>query len=196
MAATKAKALELGLVDANGEVTQAGLLQARYALILEQSTNAQGDFSRTSGGLANQTRILNAQWKDALSTLGVHLLPIALKVIQMLNSMLEKFNNLSPGMQKAIVIVLALVAVIGPLLFVLGAIVPVLGRVTGAINPFSGGIFGLIGTFVKWIAVAATIIKILTALGIATGPVGAAILAAQAAIAGVGMSIAAVVGPI
>lgn len=196
MAATKAKAVEMGLAGANGEVSQAALLQARYALILEQSTNAQGDFARTSSGLANQSRILNAQWKDALATLGVHLLPIALNVIQMLNSMLEKFNNLSPGMQKAILIILALVAVIGPLLFVLGSIIPMLGRVTGAINPFSGGIFGLIGTFVKWIAVAATIVKILTALGIATGPVGAGILAVQAAIAGVGMSIAAVVGPI
>jgi len=190
------KAVAEAMKGENAEIDNASLLQARYALILEQSTNAQGDFSRTSGGLANQMRILNAQWKDALATLGVHLLPIALKVIQMLNSMLEKFNNLSPGMQKAIVIILALVAVVGPLLFVLGAIVPMLGHVTRAINPFSGGIFGLVGNFVKLVGIAAVVVKVLGAFGIATGPVGAGILAMNAAILGTAASIWAVLWPI
>jgi len=196
MAQVQAKAFEMGLADSSGQLSQAALLQARYALILEQSTNAQGDFARTSDGLANQTRILNAQWRDALATLGQHLLPIALQVVQWLNKMLESFNNLSPGVQKSILIVLALVAVIGPLLFALGAILPVLGRVAGGFSPFSGGIFGLIGTLIKLIATAATVVKVLEFMGIATGPVGAAILGLNGAIAGIGISIASVVLPI
>jgi hypothetical protein len=134
MAATKAKAMEMGLVDANGEVTQAGLLQARYALILEQSTNAQGDFARTSDGLANSTRIMNAEWKDALATLGTNLLPIALAVVHALNRMLEAFNNMSPFQQKAILGFLGLVAVMGPVLVILGTLLSTISSIAGFIG--------------------------------------------------------------
>lgn len=76
-AAVKAKAMEMGLADANGEVSNAAKVQARYALILEQSKNAQGDFVRTSDGFANQSRILSAAWKDVQASLGKALLPLA-----------------------------------------------------------------------------------------------------------------------
>ena len=57
-AAVNAKALQMGLVNANGELTEQAKIMARYALIMEQTGNAQGDFARTSDGLANSTRIL------------------------------------------------------------------------------------------------------------------------------------------
>jgi phage-related protein len=47
---------------------------------------AQGDFARTSGGLANQQRILSARFKDAQADLGQKLLPIALKVVTFFNT--------------------------------------------------------------------------------------------------------------
>ena len=43
-ATTKAKAFELGLVGANGVVSEAAKVQARYALILEQTGTAAGGF--------------------------------------------------------------------------------------------------------------------------------------------------------
>lgn len=64
------KALELGLVDAAGAVTEAGKVQARYALILEQTTNAQGDFARTSDGLANSMRTTAAEIENAQAEVG------------------------------------------------------------------------------------------------------------------------------
>lgn len=110
---------------------------------------------------------------------------------------LNAFAALPEPVRKFIVIALFLLAVMGPFLVVLGAVLPmVVGRATKSLNPFSGGIFGLIGAFVKWIGVAALIVKILTALGISTGPVGAGILAVQAAIAGVGGTIAGILLPI
>lgn len=197
MAATKEKALEMGLADANGEFSQAALLQARYALMLEQSTNAQGDFARTSEGLANQLRILKGNWGDTLKILGENLLPIVNKVLIKLNEWLEWFNKADPKTQKFISTLLLIAFVAGPLLIVFGKLLPLaFSGATASLNPFSGGIFGLIGTFVKWIGVAAMVVKILTALGIATGPVGAGILAVQAAIAGVGVTIASIVLPI
>jgi hypothetical protein len=148
MDATKAKALEMGLAGANGEISQAALLQARYALMLEQSTNAQGDFARTSDGLANSSRILKAELQDALAMLGTNLLPLVLKVVTALNRMLESFNNMSPGMQKAVIAFGALAAAAGPIISVLGTII---GMVSGlaSIGTALGGMgisFGAVAT--------------------------------------------------
>jgi len=79
-AMVEAKALEMGLVDANGEVTEAGKVQARYALILEQTATAQGDFARTSDGHANRMKILQAQFADMRTEIGTALLPVVLKL--------------------------------------------------------------------------------------------------------------------
>jgi phage-related minor tail protein len=130
MAATKAKAVQMGLAGANGEVSQAALLQARYALILEQSSNAQGDFARTADGMANQSRIMSAQLKDSAAMLGQNLLPIALKVVQGLNKMLETFNNAPPFVQKGILVFMGFLAVLGPLLSVLGSVISFLSGVS------------------------------------------------------------------
>lgn len=195
--AVKAKALEMGLMGSNGELSEAAKVQARYALILEQTTNAQGDFARTSGSLANQLRTLKANWGDTLRILGDQLLPIVTKVLIKLNEFLEWFNNAPPQMQKLVGAILLLVFVAGPLLVVFGKLLPlVFAGATKSLNPFSGGIFGLIATILKWISVAAIAVKVLTFFGVATGPVGAAIVGLQAAIAGVGVSIMSVLGPI
>lgn len=81
-AETQAKALELGLVNLGEEADQAAKLQARYALILEKSSNAQGDFARTSDGLANQQRILRAQFEDILTVVGAPLVSPLLSILQ------------------------------------------------------------------------------------------------------------------
>lgn len=138
MTAVKAKAMEMGLADANGEVSQAALLQARYALILEQTKNAQGDFARTSDGLANSTRILKAEWKDALATLGENLLPIALDVTKALIKLLEIFNNMPPFVQKAILVLMGLIALAGPLIAFLGTVIGTISSIAGFIGTLSG----------------------------------------------------------
>lgn len=48
---------------------------ARIAIIFKDTALAQGDFARTSDGLANQQRILSAQVKDLESNIGRLLLP-------------------------------------------------------------------------------------------------------------------------
>lgn len=74
-AAVEAKGMELGLGKLGKEMTEQEKITARYAIIMDQTKTAQGDFERTSGGLANQTKILKAMFKDAGDTLGTALLP-------------------------------------------------------------------------------------------------------------------------
>lgn len=58
---------------------------ATLAIIQHDGARAMGDFQRTSGGLANQQRILAAQFDNAKAKLGRGLLPIAVDVTKYLN---------------------------------------------------------------------------------------------------------------
>jgi hypothetical protein len=104
-AAVKAKALELGIGTVGKELTEQEKIQARYAIIMEQTTMAQGDFERTSGGLANQMKILKASFKDAADQIGTALLPgvvaVAAALIQVLPTALA-FGKEMAGAVKAI----------------------------------------------------------------------------------------------
>jgi hypothetical protein len=80
-ATLKQKAFELGLIRSTKQAMDPGVkAQAAYALILEQTTTAQGDFARTADGLANQQRTVTAQWADAKAELGEGLLPVMVSV--------------------------------------------------------------------------------------------------------------------
>lgn len=80
-AGIRARAVEMGLASMTGEMSSAARTQAAYALIMEQSALAQGDFARTSGGLANQQRILAAQVANLKAKLGTALLPVLTKLM-------------------------------------------------------------------------------------------------------------------
>lgn len=82
----KQEALKLGLIKSTKDaLTPAAKAQAAYALILHDTALAQGDFARTSGGLANQQRILEAQTNDLRVAIGEKLLPAKLAVVKLLN---------------------------------------------------------------------------------------------------------------
>lgn len=79
--------------------------QAAYALIMQDTTLAQGDFERTSDGLANSQRILSARFEDLKAKIGRGLLPIAQSLVQWatnsLMPMLERWGQaLQPVFKK------------------------------------------------------------------------------------------------
>jgi len=75
-AAVESRALELGLADTASALTEADKVTARYNIILEQTTAAQGDFVRTSDGYANSVRVIEAAWEDTRTEIGEALLPV------------------------------------------------------------------------------------------------------------------------
>ena len=80
-ASLKQAALSLGIINTTKEaLTPQQKVLAAQALIYQQTGAAQGDFARTSDGLANQTRILTAQLENAKVTIGEALLPIVLEL--------------------------------------------------------------------------------------------------------------------
>lgn len=80
-AVLKQEALALGIYDGNGALNDQQKILAAQQAIFKQTGDAQGDFARTSEGLANQTRIMKAQFEDVKAELGKALLPIVLKIL-------------------------------------------------------------------------------------------------------------------
>jgi hypothetical protein len=106
-ASLRQAALELGITSTTkNALTPQQKVLAAQALIYKQTGAAQGDFERTSDGLANQTRILTAQLENAKVTIGQALLPIVLelanffseKVIPIVQKVSEAFGSKSEGM--------------------------------------------------------------------------------------------------
>lgn len=93
-ATLRAEALSLGLVKNTKEsLDPQTKALAVNALLFKQTEKAQGDFARTSDGLANQQRILKARFSDAAGELGTRLLPVVTKAAQGLNSLADAFSG-------------------------------------------------------------------------------------------------------
>jgi phage-related protein len=91
------EAMKLGLIaHVKDALTPAQKAQATYALILDQTKTAQGDFARTSGGLANSQRILQAQFDDLKSTIGAALLPAFTNMVHVIS------DQVVPGIKEFI----------------------------------------------------------------------------------------------
>ena len=81
-ATLKQAALELGLISTtNNALTPQQKVLAAQKVIYDQTADAQGDFARTSDGLANQTRILQARLEDVRTEIGTALLPIVNEMV-------------------------------------------------------------------------------------------------------------------
>ena len=125
-AALKAESLALGIYSGTGNLTQAQKAQAAYSLMLKQTTLAQGDFARTSDGMANQQRILSAEWANAKGTLGQALLPVMTDLVHLLT------GSLIPALTAVAGFVRDNINWIGPLAVALGGIVVVYKAWTAA----------------------------------------------------------------
>lgn len=71
---------------ATKELTAQEKALAVQALMLKGAGDAAGDFDRTSDSLANQTRIMNAEWENSTAILGEELLPVMTDLVGFLNS--------------------------------------------------------------------------------------------------------------
>jgi hypothetical protein len=92
-AAVKAQAMKMGLYDGTGALSAQAKVLATQKLILEQTSDAQGDFARTSTGAANQQRILSAQVDNAKVAIGQAFLPILEAVLPVLVNFATTIGN-------------------------------------------------------------------------------------------------------
>jgi len=101
---SEARVQQRAMAD-TGKASAAALTQqekalARYEIILNDTEKAQGDFARTSGGLANQQRILKAELADTKAELGARLLPAYLKVTEAAVGLVKSFNGIEASAEQ------------------------------------------------------------------------------------------------
>lgn len=153
-------------------LSTAEMVQLRYAYVLNATTNAHGDFSRTSDGAANSMRVASEAVKELSADFGVLLAPYVAQVAQIISEMIKGFIALPDETKKTILVVAALVAVLGPLLIIGGKLISGVGSfisfagklptmisaVTSAFSGLGGAILGIvagilaIGGSLLWLA--------------------------------------------
>ena len=165
-AAVKTEAYRLKLAKSGDELTEQQKVMARYSLIMKQTKKAQGDFARTSDGLANKSKILKAQFIDIAAKLGEELLPIVQDVAGYVSGLLDRFGELTQGQRSAIVKIGLVVAAMGPLLYITGKVLTSVSSLATAYKRVA-----------KWAGLAATAggkVGAGTAAGTAAGSAGGA----------------------
>lgn len=140
-AAVETYAYANGIGTAGEKLTEAQKQQARFALLLEQTEKTAGDFKNTQGGLANQQKILGAQWDNLKATLGGAFVPILARVTQFVNDrVIPMLSGWAAAVKPAVDAFLGFVSGIGSGEGALGGAVSVLGKIGDAFR----GLFDLI----------------------------------------------------
>lgn len=116
----EAYALAEGYEKTYKEMSQAEKVALRYKYVMDVTANAQGDFARTSDGVANQTRIVQESLKQAAASIGSLLLPKVADALQYINGLIEKFENLDDSTKNNVIQIGLFAAAIGPTMMVLG----------------------------------------------------------------------------
>ena len=133
-ASIQAKALEMGIYNGTGAMTQQQKQAATLALIWDQTTTAQGQAKRESTGASGTLRALTTDMKNLATDIGTKLLPIGTKLLGWVKSLVSDFSGLSDKTQTIIMIAGGLVAALGPVVFVIGKLISVVGAVSKALS--------------------------------------------------------------
>jgi hypothetical protein len=98
-AAVNAHAMAVGIGTAGQALTEQEKIQARYSLLLESTSQMQGDFANTSDSAANAQRILKAELSNLSADIGAGVLPALTSVLSAVSSIVGVFSSLSPETQ-------------------------------------------------------------------------------------------------
>jgi hypothetical protein len=93
-ATLKQEAMTLGIYDGKGALTAQQKILAAQSAIYKQTNDAQGDFMRTSDGLANSTRTLSATFKDLQAKFGAAFIEQSKTATANVNFLAQAFNKL------------------------------------------------------------------------------------------------------
>lgn len=143
-------AMNQGISTTYKEMSQTEKIMLRYKYVMNATSNAQGDFSETSDGLANQSRMVKENLKELGVQFGQVLLPIVNKVITGINNLLKSFMGLDEGQRETIITIAAIIAAVGPALLMVSKVITAINSVKTAITAMnasitaSSGVIGLV----------------------------------------------------
>lgn len=126
----KDQAMRMGLIATTKEALTPGIkAQAAFALVMRDTSIAQGDFARTSEGLANQKRILAAQVQNVSAQMGTALIPTISDLMSKLQPVITSVSTwiqanpeLTGTLMKSVAAAAVLALTVSGLAFVVGGV--------------------------------------------------------------------------
>lgn len=165
-ATLKARAMEMGIYSGNGALTQQQRVLAANAEIFAQTNTQQGDFARTSDGLANGLKILNAQFDNLKLILGEALYPIMAELIPVITSFVEGLTA-SPEFEEFVaalaetfqglidtlmpllpVLFEIMTALLPPIMSIIAALAPIVSKLIEAFMPLIQAVLPIFGDLI------------------------------------------------
>lgn len=148
----QAFALSQGITRQVSSMSQVEQVQLRYAYVMQQTANAQGDFARTNQSLSNNSRVLVQTLKQAGNAFGDILNPAVNAGVTLLREGAESLAKLDEDTKTMILSVGGVVAATGPLIL---AGTKVLKLVTAIRAAATAASFGPIGLAIAGVTLAA-----------------------------------------
>ena len=185
-ATIKTEAYRIGLVAQGETLSQQQKVQARYSAILQQTADDQGDLARTLDSPANKLRIMRSRITETATELGVALMPaiemgidFLSRIADKIRGAMEAFQQWSPQMRIATLVIGTVAAALGPVLMVLGYFAEALGHLQKpltwvlrklamfvvGLNPISGVLIAVTAALVAFLASTENGRRILSAFG-------------------------------
>ena len=148
--------------------TDAEKAQARYNIVMRQTTDAQGQAIRESDGYAQSMKAFMAIVEEIMVEVGTILMPVVLQVLGVLKQGLEFFKNIPGPIKTVLVVIAGLAAALGPVLVVVGSLIGAFGSLVAIAGAGGvGGIFaGLIATISPFVA---PVLAVVAAVGLLVG---------------------------
>lgn len=135
----QAFALSKGITTQVSAMSQAEQVMLRYQYVMEKTADAQGDFVRTGGNLANQGRALVQTLKQAGNAFGSILTPAVTEAVSGLREGALWLAELDEGTKTAIISIGGVVAATGPLILAGTKIVKLVTAMKAAMTAVSLG---------------------------------------------------------
>jgi len=146
VSAVQAKAVELGLAKTVLTVSDAAKAQATYALIMEQASDALGQFNRENDSAAHKQQVATAEIENAKAALGEGLLPLYAAAASAVGKVAQGFGELPKPVQESITAVVGLgaaYAILAPKIVAAKVATKELGITMAGTKAFIAGPWGL-----------------------------------------------------
>ena len=126
----------------SGLISLLNLTQEEYDALSSSMNNCSGIAGETAAVMQDNLQSKVEQLGGSLESLAIKLseyvIPYLTGLVEKITAAVEAFTNLSPGVQKAILVIAGIVAVVGPLLIVVGKVISAVGTIMTIIPKLAG----------------------------------------------------------
>ena len=146
----EAYALSQGIKTSYNEMSQAEQVMLRYNYLLSATSDAQGDFARTSDSYANQTKLMKENWSSLTGEIAAGVLPYLAQIIQTVNGIIATMRPYTGQISSAFGIVFS---VAGKMLNVVAKIGNFFIQNWGMISPVIFGIVAALSVYAAYLGI-------------------------------------------